>query len=349
MNLLDDNRFSKISFFIIFVIVILISFKIVSSFVLAIIVGALLAQLIRPLQNKLVVKKIPPKISAYLILILMIVMMIIPLFFFTQNIIVETRTFTEQLSSSDISFVSIANNLEQWPMIHYFISDPSSLADQLRNATKSVAGMASNVVMYLAGQIPSLVIDTIFILLSFIVFLLNGEKIKNFVSNLIPLHQYIKSGLIISSDEISKMAFKASFLAAAGQSITMFLGFVILNIPNAFLAAGATFILSFIPLVGSVPVCLAGVAYLILKGSTVKIIFIVLFGIITGVIDNVIRALVLKGSKDKLHPFVGLVAVIGGIQVFGLLGVVIGPIFAALLLSMCKVWPAVLEKKEIKE
>ncbi len=347
MNMLDDTRTSKISFFVVFMTVLSISFAIVSHFLLAIVVGALLAHLLRPIQNKFVAAKISSKLSAYLLLISLIVIMFVPLFFFIQRLIIETSKFTKFISSSEITFTTIANDIRDWPIINYFTPDAATLEDQLRSTAENIAGTVSNLVLSLIAQIPALFIDTIFILLSFVVFLLHGEKIKDFISSLIPFDEGIKNDLIISSNEISKKAMLASVLAAIGQTVTILVGFLILKVPNAFLASGATFILSFIPFVGSVPIWIAGVIYLVFKGSVVKIICMIIIGIAASLIDNVTRAYVLKSSKDQLHPFLGLISVIGGIQVFGFWGVILGPIVAALLLSMCKLLPNVLRKKEI--
>lgn len=329
-----------------FTIVIIISFKIVSSFLMAIIVGALLAHLSKPLQNMMIAKKINPKLSAYLLMIFLLIMMIVPLFFFIQKLIVETGKFAHLISSSQLSFESVANYLKSWPILSYLISDPVSFDEELRSSAKIITETVSGIVLNLAAQIPSLIIDAIFILLSFLVFLLNGDKIKLYISNLIPLDDYIKKSLLTSSNEISRVAILASFLAASGQSIIILFGFLALNIPNAFLASGATFILSFIPFVGSLPVWAAGVIYLLFKGSVLKIVLMIIIGVITSLIDNVIRALVLKSSNDQLHPLLGLISVVGGIQVFGPLGVLIGPLVAALFLSMCQVWMDVLMKKD---
>ncbi|HLE11487.1 MAG: hypothetical protein A2504_00195 [Bdellovibrionales bacterium RIFOXYD12_FULL_39_22] len=347
MNILDDNRFSKVSFFILFLIIIIISYKIVAPFILSIVAGALLAQLLRPLQNSLIKKNVNPTLSAYLILIFFIILMIVPLFFFTQMLITETGRFTQYISSTDISFKSVPKFLKDWPIFHSFISNQSSLDAQITSALKYSAEVASNVVLYLATKLTSFMIDTLFTLVSFVVFLLNGPRIKIFISNLIPLHDYIKKGLLDSSNKISSMAFMASLLAAVAQSIIVFFSFLLLDIPNAFLAFGSTFLFSFTPIIGSAPVWVAGMIYLTLKGTAQQIIFMITIGIILGVVDNLIRAYLLTGPKDNLHPFIGLLSIMGGIQVFGLLGILVGPIVAALLLSMCRVWPSVLEKQNI--
>ena len=52
------------------------------------------------------------------------------------------------------------------------------------------------------------------------------------------------------------------------------------------------------------------------------------------------RALLLKG-RSKLHPLVSLVAIFGGIEMFGILGIFLGPILAAVLLALLQLWPAI--------
>ncbi|MEO5968533.1 MAG: AI-2E family transporter, partial [Bdellovibrionia bacterium] len=101
-----------------------------------------------------------------------------------------------------------------------------------------------------------------------------------------------------------------------------------------------TFIFAWIPIVGSSPVWLVGALYLYLKGSIAKTILMIVFGLITGVVDNIVRPMVLKG-RGEMHPFVSLVAIIGGVGTFGIMGVFIGPILMAVLISLLQIWPAV--------
>jgi predicted PurR-regulated permease PerM len=68
--------------------------------------------------------------------------------------------------------------------------------------------------------------------------------------------------------------------------------------------------------------------------------------IFTSVIDNVVRAMVLKGRGD-MHPLVALIAVFGGIQMFGILGVFFGPIIAAVVISLLQVWPAIARRFDL--
>ena len=57
------------------------------------------------------------------------------------------------------------------------------------------------------------------------------------------------------------------------------------------------------------------------------------WGLLTGLIDNVVRTLILQG-RSKMHPLVSLVAIFGGMEMFGILGIFLGPILAAILIVL---------------
>jgi predicted PurR-regulated permease PerM len=120
----------------------------------------------------------------------------------------------------------------------------------------------------------------------------------------------------------------------------MLLTYLLLGVPAAFVAAGAAFLCAWIPLVGSSPVWLVGALYLYAQHALLKVLLMVVSGLLAGIIDNVVRALLLKG-RSKLHPLVSLVAIFGGIEMFGILGIFLGPILAAVLIALLQLWPAI--------
>jgi len=341
-----ENLTSKISFLVLFVLVIVMAFKIVASFLLALVVGGLFALALHPFQKKLIAKKISPKLSAYLVFTILVVAVVVPLGFFVRSLILQALAFKEYVSSSDISYSSILQAIGQWPLVGRLIPDPSELSVHIKTWIVDLGTLISTSALNEAARIPTLLIQTFFGLLSCLFFLLDGKKFSGFLYDKIPVREDIKIAVISTFKKSSRSAIWASLLAAVSQSVVMFLGFITLNIPAAFLAAGATFVFAFIPFVGSVPVWLSAVIYLYLKGSITKCIIMVVFGIISSLIDNLVRIYVLKGSKDSqgLHPLISLVAVLGGIEIFGFFGVIIGPVILTLLISMLEVWPSVFKE-----
>jgi predicted PurR-regulated permease PerM len=71
-----------------------------------------------------------------------------------------------------------------------------------------------------------------------------------------------------------------------------------------------------------------------------KAILMVIFGLMTGLVDNVVRPMILKG-RSKMHPLISLVAIFGGMEMFGIMGILLGPILAAVLIALLQIWPEV--------
>jgi predicted PurR-regulated permease PerM len=108
----------------------------------------------------------------------------------------------------------------------------------------------------------------------------------------------------------------------------------ILRVPSALLLGLATAVCSLIPLVGTMLVWLPAAIYLIATGHLWKGIFLILWGaVVVGTIDNIIRPLVI-GSRVELHPLLLLFSLLGGIQVFGFIGIFIGPVVISVIAAL---------------
>jgi predicted PurR-regulated permease PerM len=156
----------------------------------------------------------------------------------------------------------------------------------------------------------------------------------------LPIAADVRVHVVQAFQETAISVIWATIAAAAAQSVVMVLSFLTLGVPAAFLAAGATFILAWIPLVGCSPVWLAGAIYLYTQEAQLHAILLVVCGLSAGLVDNFVRALILQG-RSKMHPLVSLVAIFGGLKMFGLMGIFLGPILAAVLIALLQLWPVV--------
>ena len=96
--------------------------------------------------------------------------------------------------------------------------------------------------------------------------------------------------------------------------------------------------LSMIPMLGAFLVWVPAAAYLALTGHPVKALLLVLWGtLVIGMADNFLRPK-LVGERTKLHELLIFFAVLGGLQVFGVLGIVLGPVVLAITLALVDVF-----------
>ena len=171
-------------------------------------------------------------------------------------------------------------------------------------------------------------------------FLVDGRRFLRWGHSLIPISTVIQAEISQAFETATRSTLLASFAAAGVQSLVVVITFWSLSVPAIALGAGATFVFAWIPVLGSAPVFIAAAIWFASHDLWWQVAILAGAGTFTGVIDNLVRPLVLRGGSD-MHPLVSLVAILGGIEVFGIFGVILGPVLVAMFLSCARVWPFV--------
>ncbi len=108
----------------------------------------------------------------------------------------------------------------------------------------------------------------------------------------------------------------------------------IVGLPSPLLLSIAAFFASILPVVGAALVWVPAGLYLIFTGALWKGIFVLLWGgIVISAVDNVVRPWIVSG-KVELHPLVLMFVILGGVQVFGFLGLFLGPVVVSVLAAV---------------
>jgi predicted PurR-regulated permease PerM len=121
------------------------------------------------------------------------------------------------------------------------------------------------------------------------------------------------------------------------QGLLTGLAMAVLRVPSALLLGLAAAVCSLVPIVGTMIIWLPAAIYLMATGHLWKGIILILWGgLVVGTIDNIIRPLVI-GSKVELHPLLLLFALLGGLQVFGFIGVFVGPVVISVIAALINI------------
>ncbi|WP_417880210.1 AI-2E family transporter [Vibrio sp.] len=215
--------------------------------------------------------------------------------------------------------------------------DPQQLAQR---AAKFISQFGSTLVSISAGILGDATnfIMNFFLMLFVLFFLLRDqERLVDGMRHILPLSRSQEDRLLSEIEQVSKSAVLGSFLTAIAQGVVGGLAFWIVGLPGLFLGTmiGAA---SFIPVVGTALVWIPAAAYLFLTGEITWAIFIVVWGVaVIGSIDNLLRPLLMQGSAgmDTLMIFFAL---LGGIQLFGLIGLIYGPLIFAITMVLFKMY-----------
>jgi predicted PurR-regulated permease PerM len=127
-------------------------------------------------------------------------------------------------------------------------------------------------------------------------------------------------------------------LTASIQGLLVGLAFWITGIPNALFWGVVTVIVAILPVVGSALVWGPGVLHLGLEGRYGWAIALAIWGVVVvGNIDNVIRPMVFR-RWAQIHPFITIIGAFAGIQYFGLLGLLIGPLAISYFFELIRMY-----------
>jgi predicted PurR-regulated permease PerM len=336
-----QNKSTLICFLTLLIGMLVITFRMVRPYLLAVTAGMIIATLSYRFFLKLRSSHFKPKISALLVTLGVLILVIGPVAMFVNLAIRQAVTLTQALvQDKTLTSHSIFEQITQWGPIKAWVAHPESLERQLVSGVQTLAKVATGAVINLAADIPMLLLQIALAMISCFFFLIDGKKFLNWTLERTPLDFDIKVKIVEAFHSTAISVIWASLAAAGTQSAVILLGFLVLGVPLAFLAAGTTFVFAWIPMIGSTPVWGTATAYLYIAGFPLKAALMLLVGIFTGLVDNFIRPWVLKGGT-QLHPLVSLVSIFGGIKMFGIIGVFLGPIWIAILISLLQVWPLI--------
>lgn len=103
----------------------------------------------------------------------------------------------------------------------------------------------------------------------------------------------------------------------------------IVGLPSPLLLGLAAFFASILPVVGAALVWVPAGLYLIFSGAVWRGVFVLLWGaVVISTADNIVRPWVVSG-KVELHPLVLLFVILGGVELFGFLGLFLGPVIVS--------------------
>ena len=195
---------------------------------------------------------------------------------------------------------------------------------------EQVSAIASNILKFL--------VNFAFMLLVIFFLLIDGKKLISFVIELSPLPEDQDRKLMRKFHEMASVVLVVNGISGLIQGTLGGFVFAIFGLSSPFLWGSIMAILAFFPIVGIGVVLIPAAAFLLLKGRIGACIFFVIFYV---VISSVIEYLIkpkLVGDKVRIHTLLVFVSVLGGLKVFGILGIIYGPLVITAFLTLTDIY-----------
>jgi predicted PurR-regulated permease PerM len=291
--------------------------------------------------HKRILRRVPnPGWAAVLSCLIVIVAILVPLTLLTFAIVRELKGFAESLQGNVQSFLD-----PQSPYMGRVLNWLGQYADedtikQLRSGeffaerVKSFGSMIAGRTLGFVGGAVGVVVEGFFVIFTMYYMFRDGEGMRAAVRNMLPLEESKSREILERTREVISASVYGVLVIATIQGTLGGLAFWVLGLPSALLWGVVMIFFSMIPMAGAFVVWAPAAVYLGLTGHIGKAIALTVIGVLViGSIDNFLRPK-LVGEKTKLHELLIFFSVLGGLQVFGVLGLVLGPVVVAITMAL---------------
>jgi predicted PurR-regulated permease PerM len=286
-----------------------------------------------------------PGWSAMLSCLLVVVVILVPLTLVTLAIVREMTHIAQALqpTQGDAGAVRLLdpnspyvgralNWIGQYVDLEQFNSQ-EFIAERLKSLGGAIAGRTLGFV----GGAVGFVVEIFFVIFTMYYFFRDGERMRGAIHDLLPLDDRRAHEIIDRTQEVISASVYGVLVIALIQGALGGLAFWALGLPSPLLWGVVMVFLSMIPMAGAFVVWVPAAIFLALTGHWGKAIVLTVWGaLVIGSIDNFLRPK-LVGEKTRLHELIIFFSVLGGLQVFGVIGLVLGPVIVAITIALLDV------------
>jgi len=169
-------------------------------------------------------------------------------------------------------------------------------------------------------------------------FFLDGARLRHWMADNVPLRNERTRQIVGGFGVTARAVLGANILTALAQACVAMVGYLLAHVPQPFFFGLLTFFTSFFPGIGTAIVAVPLSLLLYASGHTYAALFLVAWAVVVvGLVDNILRPMLTRG-KEHFHGAVVFFALVGGVALFGAVGLVLGPLSLSLFLSMLRLW-----------
>jgi len=217
--------------------------------------------------------------------------------------------------------------------------DRADLTARVSTELGKLAGFAAQAAAVLLQTTTSAFLELVIGLLTMYYVLLEWPRIPVHIERVMPLDPRHTRALVLEFRDVGRAAMIGTLATALIQGVLGWIGYGIVKLPQAFLWGMVTALASFLPVLGTFLVWLPIGLWLMATGRPLSGAFILVWGffVVVGLVDYVVRPRMVRGHGST-NPLLMLVALLGGLEVFGLAGLIVGPIVISLFLAILRIY-----------
>src|SRR6478736_6723462 len=216
---------------------------------------------------------------------------------------------------------------------------PLNLTESVQAYAEEAATRLAQYIGVVAGATMGGALTLFFTVMTAFFVLRHWPEILSRAERMLPLHPKHTRVVLWEFQKVGKEVFMGTMLTGLAQGVLAGIGYGIAGVAEAILLATLTTICSVVPAVGTLLVWVPLGIALIVTGHAGAGVFVLLWGslVVVGLSDYVIRPM-LVGGHGHVPTLLTFISLFGGVEVFGLLGLIIGPVIAAVALALLRTY-----------
>jgi predicted PurR-regulated permease PerM len=340
---MTEERFRK-TFLVLLVVAISIAFlALIQSFLLTILLAAIFAGVAHPIYLRLQRLLRGSRVLASLCtLILLLALVIVPLLGLVGAVANEALQISENVRPWIERTLQEPSALNAYVARIPFVEEVEPIRAELLTRGGELVG---NLGAFLFKTLSATTRGTVVFFFHFFIllyamffFLMDGKRMLQASLAYLPLTEADTQRMLDRFTSVTRATLKGTILIGVLQGALTGLAFWVLGIEGAIFWTTLMIVLSIIPGVGIALVWVPAAIVLMVQGAIAQGIGLAIFcSLIVGSVDNVLRPR-LVGRDTKMHDLLILFSTLGGIFVFGVTGFIVGPIIAALFITVWEIF-----------
>jgi predicted PurR-regulated permease PerM len=328
-------------------------FLIVEPFLVPLAWSAVLAIFFYPLHEK-VLRKMKPTAAAMTstlgVTLLLIVPALLVLVLTAREALVATAQLQSQMAvHGQGPNEGLVMHVEEWIRMRL----PQSLrgmdmSDPVQQAAERTASFLGTRFTGLLKNLVSFFVDLFIMIFALFFMFRDGEEIVHGAKHLLPFDEDIQTDMLEESKELIFASVAVGLLVAVIQGVLGGLSFAITGISSPIFWGALIGFFSLVPVVGSALLWVPAALWLGFNGHWGRaLLVVVICGGVSAIADNIVRPMLLR-NRTRLNELLLFIGVLGGLEAFGLLGLVAGPTIVAAAMGVFRVYMEHREELVIK-
>ncbi|MDP3027379.1 MAG: AI-2E family transporter [Nanoarchaeota archaeon] len=332
--MITEKNFKDVLVIVLIIGLFILAAMVLKPLIFSIIWGALLAYIFYPFYKWTFKLLKNESLSAFLICFLLFLIILIPIVLVINYLIGQAISFYLTLQTLDLaSIIKQALHLETFssPILEKLAT---SLNSQVPKILSDFIIKFGNMVL----NIPVILLKLFVVIFVFFFVLRDGEKAMKYVGSLFPFKKEVEEKFIMQFKGVTNSVLLGQVVVGVIQGAVAGIGYFVFGVPYAPLLTVLTMFVAIIPFIGAWLGWVPAVIYLFSVGRAGAGLGLLIYGIlIVSLIDNVIRTVVVA-RRTKINSAVVIIGMIGGMFVFGVVGLVLGPLILSYVILIIELY-----------